>query len=86
MVGHDPWEAVCSSASADRRASRVLAACQVSTRLTSSRDGSADVPTMYHANGKQRGAAGNSGHLTWCSEPTKIDVYQEERLSLAEFS
>ena len=41
---------------------------------------------MYHANGKQRGAAGNSGHLTWCSEPTKIDVYQEERLSLAEFS
>ena len=24
----------------------------------------ADVPTMYHANGKQRGTAGNSGHLT----------------------
>ena len=42
-----------------------------------------DVPTMYHANGKQRGTAGNNGDLQARSEQGKIPVYQEERLDLA---
>jgi hypothetical protein len=42
-----------------------------------------DVPTMYHANGKQWGTAGNIGDLRGRSEQGKIDVYEEERLALA---
>jgi hypothetical protein len=35
-----------------------------------------DVPTMYHANGKQRGTAGNNGDLQARSEQGKMAVYQ----------
>ena len=40
----------------------------------------ADVPTMYHANGKQRGTPGSSGHLTKQPDQEKMAVYQGERL------
>ena len=38
---------------------------------------------MYHANGKQRGTAGNSGYLTRHPDQVKMAVYQGERLALA---
>jgi hypothetical protein len=41
---------------------------------------------MYHANGKQRGTAGNNGNLTRLAEQEKMAVYQGERLNLAEGS
>ena len=42
-----------------------------------------DVPTMYHAIGKQRGTAGNKGDLKRLRGRGKIPFYQEERLDLA---
>ena len=45
-----------------------------------------DVPTMYQANGKQRGTAGNNGHLTDPSDQVKMASHQGERLTLAEGS
>ena len=42
-----------------------------------------DVPTMYHANGKQRGTGGNSGDLKPLNRCEKMDIYQGERLNLA---
>jgi len=42
-----------------------------------------DVPTMYHAIGKQRGIAGNNGDLQAGSEQGEMAAYQGERLDLA---
>jgi hypothetical protein len=39
---------------------------------------------MYHANGKQRGTGGNSGDLKPLNRCEKMDIYQGERLNLAE--
>jgi hypothetical protein len=48
--------------------------------------GRRDVPTMYHAIGKQRGTPGNSGHLNRAPDRGKMGIYQGERLTLAEGS
>ena len=43
----------------------------------------ADVPTMYHANGKQRGTAGNNGDLKRLHDRGKIGIYPGRLLVLA---
>ena len=45
-----------------------------------------DVPTMYHANGKQRGTAGNNGDLTRRRDRVRTALYQGECLTPAEGS
>ena len=70
------------------RAGRRLPACGRGAESTSSKrpelpGAAVGVPTMYQANGKQRGTAGNNGDLQARSKQGKIAVYQEERLDLA---
>ncbi len=95
LVSRFPRIAPCDDASSNRmhRAARCSSIGPTSLRpggrtrrRASGWTRRADVPTMYHASGKQRGTAGSNGHLTRCPDQAKIGSYQGERLTTAEGS